>query len=252
MSRLNGKVALVTGSSSGIGRATAMRLAAEGAKVACLDVVEDANEKTVGQIREAGGTASAHVCNVADQASVQSAVAGAIDEHGGVDVLCNIAGIGKFANSHDQPLEEWNRIIAVNLTGTWLMCQAVLPRYLEQGHGVILNTASTAGVMGQPFSAAYCASKGGVALLTQALATEYIRRNIRVNAVAPGGIQTPIIKDFSQLPEGADFTLLQKITLPDNMWGEPEEVAGVFAFLASDEARYVNGSIYKIDGGLTC
>ena len=252
MSRLDGKVAIVTGASSGIGRATAMRLADEGAKVACFDLVEDANEKTVAQIREAGGTASAHVCNVADQASVQSAVTAAIDEFGAVDVLCNIAGIGKFANSHDQPLEDWDRIIAVNLTGTWLMCQAVLPRYLEQGYGVIVNTASTAGVMGQPFSAAYCASKGGVVLLTQALATEYIRRNIRVNAVAPGGIQTPIIKDFSQLPEGADFTLLQKITLPDNMWGEPEEVAGVFAFLASDEARYVNGSVYKIDGGLTC
>ena len=252
MSRLEGKVAIVTGASSGIGRATAIRLAQEGAKVACLDVVEDANEKTAGQIRETGGTASAHVCNVAVRASVQAAVDAAVAELGGVDVLCNIAGVGKFANSHDQPIEEWDRIIAVNLTGTWNMCQAVLPRYLEQGSGVIVNTASTAGVMGQPFSAAYCASKGGVVLLTQSLATEYLRRNIRVNAVAPGGIQTPIIKDFSQLPDDADFSLLQKITLPDNMWGEPEEVAGVFAFLASDEARYINGSVYKIDGGLTC
>ena len=252
MGRLDGKVAIVTGTSSGIGRATAVRLAQEGAKVACLDVVEDANEKTAGRVREVGGTAFAHVCNVADRDSVRAAVDAAVDELGGVHVLCNVAGIGKFANSHDQPIEEWDRIIAVNLTGTWNMCQAVLPRYLEQGGGVIVNTASTAGVMGQPFSAAYCASKGGVVLLTQALATEYIRRNIRVNAIAPGGIQTAIIKDFSELPEGADFTLLQKITLPDDQWGRPEEVAGVFAFLASDEARYVNGSVYKIDGGLTC
>ena len=252
MGRLNGKVAIVTGTSSGIGRATAMRLADEGAKVACLDLVEDANEKTAGQIREAGGTASAHVCNVAERASVRSAVDAAVAEHGGVHVLCNIAGVGKFANSHDQPIEEWDRIIGVNLTGTWNLCQAVLPRFLEQGGGAIVNTASTAGVMGQPFSAAYCASKGGVVLLTQSLASEYIRRNIRVNAVAPGGIQTAIIKDFTPLPEGADYTLLQKITLPDDQWGQPEEVAGLFAFLASDEARYVNGSIYKIDGGLTC
>lgn len=253
MGRLDGKIAVVTGTSSGIGRATAVRLAQEGAKVACLDVVEDVNEKTAAQIRESGGVASAHVCNVADRSSVQAAVAAATNEHGGgVDVLCNIAGIGKFANSHDQPIEEWDRIIAVNLTGTWNMCQAVLPSMLERNSGAIVNTASTAGVMGQPFSAAYCASKGGVVLLTQALATEYIRKNIRVNAVAPGGIQTAIIKDFSQLPEGADYTLLQKITLPDDQWGQPEEVAGLFAFLASDEARYVNGSIYKIDGGLTC
>jgi NAD(P)-dependent dehydrogenase (short-subunit alcohol dehydrogenase family) len=252
MGRLNGRVAIVTGTSSGIGRATALRLAAEGAKVACLDVVEDVNEKTAGQIREAGGTASAQVCNVADRASVQSAVEAATAELGPCDVLCNIAGVGKFANSADQPIEEWDRIIGVNLTGTWNMCQAVLPSMLERNTGVILNTASTAGVMGQPFSAAYCASKGGVVMLTQALATEYIRKNIRVNAVAPGGIQTAIIKDFTQLPEGADYTLLSKITLPDDQWGEPEEVAGLFAFLASDEARYINGSIYKIDGGLTC
>lgn len=251
MGRLNGRVAIVTGTSSGIGRATALRLAEDGAKVACLDVVEDVNEKTAGQIREAGGVASAQVCNVADRASVQSAVKAATDELGPCDVLCNIAGVGKFANSHDQPIEEWDRIIGVNLTGTWNMCQAVLPSMLERNTGVILNTASTAGVMGQPFSAAYCASKGGVVMLTQALATEYVRMNIRVNAVAPGGIQTAIIKDFTQLPEGADHTLLQKITLPDDQWGQPEEVAGLFAFLASDEARYINGSIYKIDGGLT-
>jgi NAD(P)-dependent dehydrogenase (short-subunit alcohol dehydrogenase family) len=252
MGRLNGKVAIVTGTSSGIGRATAVRLAEEGARVACLDLADDENEKTAVRIRESGGTASAHTCNVAEQASVQSAVGAAMAEHGGVDVLCNIAGIGKFANSHDQPLAEWDRIIAVNLTGTWLMCQAVLPHMLERNQGVILNTASTAGIMGQPFSAAYCASKGGVVLLTKALATEYVRKNLRFNAVAPGGIQTAIIKDFSTLPEGADFTLLQKITLPDDQWGQPEEVAGVFAFLASDEGRYVNGAVFTIDGGLTC
>lgn len=251
MGRLSGKTAVVTGTSSGIGRATALRLAEEGANVACLDVVEDANEKTVGQIREAGGTASAHVCNVADQASVRSAVGAAMEEYGGVDVLCNIAGVGKFANSHDQPLAEWDRIIAVNLTGTWNMCQAVLPHMLEKNSGAIVNTSSTAGIMGQPFSAAYCASKGGVSLLTKALATEYVRKNIRINAVAPGGIQTAIIKDFTELPEGADYTLLKKISLPDDQWGQPEEVAGLFAFLASDDARFVNGAIYTIDGGLT-
>ena len=251
MGQLEGKVAIVTGASSGIGRATALKLAEEGAAVACLDVVEDANEKTAGEIREKGGTASAHVCNVADPEGVKSAVGAAIAEHGDLDVVCNIAGIGKFANSHDQPFEEWQRIIAVNLTGTFLVTQAALSHLLKKNSGAVLNTASTAGIIGQPFSAAYCASKGGVALLTKALATEYITTRVRFNAVAPGGIQTPIINDFTQLPEGANPRLLAKISLPDNRFGQPEEVAGLFAFLASDAAAYINGAIYSIDGGLT-
>ena len=243
MGRLDGKVALVTGASSGIGRATAVRFASEGARVACADIAAEGAAQTA---KEIDGVALQ--CDVSDAASVASTVASTVDQLGQLDVVCNIAGIGKFAHTHESSLEEWDRIIGVNLTGTFLMCRAALPHLLGR-NGAIVNTASTAGIQGQPYSAAYCASKGGVALLTQALAWEYVARGVRVNAVAPGGIDTPIMKDFG-FPEGANPKLMAKMMTPLG-FGQPEEVAGVFAFLASDEARYITGSIYKIDGGMT-
>jgi NAD(P)-dependent dehydrogenase (short-subunit alcohol dehydrogenase family) len=246
--RFAGKVLVVTGASSGIGRATALRLGAEGGAVACLDVNAPAAEKTAAEIAEAGGRALAVACDVSDQPSVAAAMARVVAELGPPDVVCNIAGIGKFAHSHEVTLAEWDRIIAVNLTGTFLVSQAALPHLLERG-GAIVNTASTAGLMGQPYSAAYCASKGGVALLTRAMAYEYVDRGVRVNAVAPGGIETPIIDDFG-FPEGANRRLFGKIMSPMG-FGQPEEVAGLFAWLASDEARFVTGAIYTIDGGIT-
>jgi NAD(P)-dependent dehydrogenase (short-subunit alcohol dehydrogenase family) len=246
--RLAGKAAAVTGAASGIGQATAIRLATEGAVVACLDVAAEGAEKTAAAIAEAGGTASAWGCDVSDEASVGAAMAGVLGDLGRLDVLCNIAGIGKFAHSHEAPLSEWDRIIAVNLTGTFLMCRAALPALLDS-RGAIVNTASTAGLIGQPYSAAYCASKGGVVQLTKALAYEYIERGVRVNAVAPGGVDTPLMGAFG-FPEGSSKKLFYKIQTPMGFC-QPEEVAGVFAFLASDEARYMTGSIVTIDGGMT-
>jgi NAD(P)-dependent dehydrogenase (short-subunit alcohol dehydrogenase family) len=239
-------VALVTGAASGIGRATAIRIAEEGGSVACLDLAVDGAEKTAAEI---GGNAKAYACNVADEDSVKTVVAAAAADFGKLDVVCNIAGIGSFAHTTEMKKADWDRIIAVNLTGTFLVCQATIPHLLETG-GNIVNTASTAGKIGQPYSAAYCASKGGVRLLTQALAYEYIERGIRVNAVAPGGVQTPLIKDFG-FPEGANPKLFDKITSPMG-WCQPEEVAGLFAYLGSDEARYINGALFTIDGGMTC
>ena len=134
---------------------------------------------------------------------MRETVDAAVDDLGRPSVLVNCAGIGKFANAHDMAFEDWSRIIAVNLTGTFLMAQAVLPHLLEGG-GNIVNIASNAGLMGQPYSAAYCASKGGVVQLTRALAEEYLRRGVRVNCIAPGGMATPLQKSFRQLPEGAD------------------------------------------------
>jgi len=160
----------------------------------------------------------------------------------------NSAGIGKFAHSHELPFEDWSRIIGVNLTGTFLMAQATLP-YLLEGGGNIVNVASTAGLMGQPYSAPYCASKGGVVQLTRSLADEYLSRGVRVNAVAPGGMETPMLESF-QLPEGADPDKILKLMTPLGA-AKPEEVATVIAFLASEQGRYVTGSIYPIDGGLT-
>jgi NAD(P)-dependent dehydrogenase (short-subunit alcohol dehydrogenase family) len=249
MRRFEGRTALVTGAGSGLGRATAMRLAAEGASVACLDLVREAAAKTAAEIAAQGGAARSYQVDVADPVSVREAVAAAARDLGRPSVLVNCAGIGKFANSHEVPFEEWSRTIAVNLTGTFLMAQAVLP-YLLDGGGNIVNIASNAGLMGMPYSAAYCASKGGVIQLTKALADEYLRRRVRVNAVAPGGIATPLQDAFQQLPEGADPRALMKLRTPLGN-SQPEEVAALVAFVASDEGRYMTGAVLPIDGGLT-
>ena len=248
MNRFAGKIAVVTGAGSGVGRATCVRLAQEGAAVACLDVDQVAAEKTAAGIRATGGQARAYQVDVAQPESVRTAVDAAAKDLGRPSVLANCAGIGKFSRTHETPYEEWARIIAVNLTGTFLVSQAVL-RYMLEGGGTIVNVASNAGLMGQPYSAAYCASKGGVVNLTRALADEYIRRGIRVNAVAPGGINTPMQKAF-RLPDGAEFHEIAKLISPLGN-SEPEEIAGVIAFVASEEARYMTGTIVSIDGGLT-
>jgi NAD(P)-dependent dehydrogenase (short-subunit alcohol dehydrogenase family) len=250
--RYVGKVALVTGAGSGIGRATARRLGAEGAAVACLDVSEEAIEVVAGEINEeakaAGGRALALRCDVTDEANVAAVVARVSDEFGDITNLCNIAGVGGFSHTPDQSLDGWNKILSVNLTGTFLMCRAVLPSMLETG-GAIVNTVSTAGIIGQPYSAAYCASKGGVKMLTKALAVEYMARGIRVNGVAPGGVDTPIIHNFGP-PDDADFTLIQRLMTPIG-FAFPHEIAGAFAYLGSNEAAYVTGAILSIDGAIT-
>ena len=167
---------------------------------------------------------------------------------GAPNVLCNIAGIGNFAHTVDLPFDDWQHVIAVNLTGTFLMCQAVLPHLLDNG-GNIVNTASNAGLQGLAYSAAYCASKGGVVQLTRALAIEYWKSEIRVNAVAPGGVDTPLSRAFT-MPEGADMSFMSKMMTPRGM-AEPDDLASLFAYVASDEARYMTGAIVSMDAGLT-
>src|SRR5262249_22205206 len=186
MDRFNGKIAIVTGAGSGIAQGTARRLASEGANVACLDIDETAVQKTAVSIVESGGAATAYQCNVSQPDDVQKTVSAVASDLGAPNVLCNIAGVGNFAHTTALPFDEWQPVLGVNLTGTFLMCQAVLPHILENG-GNIVNTASNAGLQGLAYSAAYCASKGGVVQLTRALAIEYWKQGIRVNAVAPGG-----------------------------------------------------------------
>jgi NAD(P)-dependent dehydrogenase (short-subunit alcohol dehydrogenase family) len=247
--RFQGRTAVVTGAASGLGQAVAIRLGGEGAAVACLDVAASGAQETAAAIGAAGGTARAYQVDVSDPDAVRATVAAGIKDLGRPSVLINCAGVGQFANTHEMPFADWSRIIGVNLTGTFLMAQAVLPALLDGG-GNIVNIASSAGLMGVAYSAAYGASKGGVIQFTRALADEYLGRGVRVNAVAPGAMDTPIQASFMELPDGADLTKLNKLLSPLG-FATPEEVAALVAFVASDDGRYMTGSILTIDGGLT-
>jgi NAD(P)-dependent dehydrogenase (short-subunit alcohol dehydrogenase family) len=247
MNRFEGKRVIVTGAASGIGQASAQRMAAEGAHVACLDLQAEGAELTAKGIRDEGGEAFAVECNVADPASVGDAVGDAVDRFGGLDSLCNIAGILHFDHTHELALERWNQVLAVNLTGTFLMVQAALPALLEGEGGNIVNMASTAGLAGHPWTAAYSASKGGVLALTYTLAVEYGKQGLRANAVCPGAVATPMHAVF-KLPEGADAKLIHRIEPLDQFRG-PDKAASVVAFLASDDAAHINGEKIRVDGG---
>jgi meso-butanediol dehydrogenase/(S,S)-butanediol dehydrogenase/diacetyl reductase len=249
MRRFEDKVVLVTGAASGIGKATAQRFGQEGAHVACADRNVEGANATAAAIREAGGDAFGLACDVAQKESAFGAVAQTVERYGRLNVLASVAGVGGFARTIDETMEHWNLLIAVNLTGTFLMCQAALPHILES-KGNIVVTASTAGIKSHPYAAAYCASKGGVVMLTRALAVEYARKGIRINCVCPGGVDTPIIQQFSLPPGGAPAQLMRIAPIMDRM-GAPAEIAGSIAYLASDDATYVNGSIFVVDGAMT-
>jgi meso-butanediol dehydrogenase/(S,S)-butanediol dehydrogenase/diacetyl reductase len=248
MSRFEGKAALVTGAASGIGRATAERLGAEGADVLCTDVDAAGLEQTCETIRKCGCRARARVFDVSDAEACRAAVAAGVAELGRLDALCNVAGIGIYGHASDLSPEQWNRVIGVNLSGTFFMSQAALPHLLDT-RGAIVNVASSAGLVGVAYAAAYCASKGGVVQLTRSMAVEHAHRGLRVNCVCPGGVDTPLTRAFRP-PEGARRELLMRMALVPAL-GAPAEIAGAIAYLASDEARYVNGAALAIDGGQT-
>jgi len=234
MQRLLDRVALVSGAASGIGAAVAVRLAAEGASVVASDLHAPA-----------GGV----VMDVTDPASVAGAVAEVLDRHGRLDIVANVAGIGIARRIGEFSLEEWNRVLQVNLTGTFLVSQAALPSLIES-RGAIVNMASVAGVRATPYNAAYCASKGGVIMLTKSMALELAGAGVRINAVCPASVDTPFLRGF-ELPEGADLRLLARSTSPMGRLIDPAEVAACVAYLASPDAATVSGTTIVIDGAST-
>ncbi|MEV8443408.1 SDR family NAD(P)-dependent oxidoreductase [Actinosynnema sp. NPDC051121] len=253
MQRFDGRTALVTGGASGIGQATALRLLAEGATVVAADVSADGLEKTAAQAAEAGagGRLATAVLDISDERAVQEVVTGAVATLGGLDVLVNAAGMLRGAHTHDCSLELWNRVISVNLTGTFLVTRAALPSLLATGRGVVVNFSSTSASFAHPFMAAYSASKGGVESFTHSIAQEYSKQGLRAVSVAPGSISSGITNGIGDLvPADIDWSLLGKLTpaLGQGFAG-PEAVAGVVAMLASDDGAFITGTEIRIDGG---
>jgi NAD(P)-dependent dehydrogenase (short-subunit alcohol dehydrogenase family) len=243
--RFDGKVALVTGAGSGIGRAVTQRLASEGAAVLAVDVDEARLRDT--QATVPGGVSIA-AADVSDPAACARAVATCVGELGGLDVLGNVAGIMHSDHVTNVTVEQYRRVMGVNLDAYFFLAQAAVPHLLERG-GNIVNIASNAGLQGVPYAAVYSMSKGGVVQLTRSLAVEFIKTPLRVNAIAPAGTATNIAVGV-HFPSDRDAELARRMAGYRGM-AQPEEVAALFAFLASDEARSVTGAVYTIDNGIT-
>jgi NAD(P)-dependent dehydrogenase (short-subunit alcohol dehydrogenase family) len=240
------KGVVVTGAASGIGRATAGHLAALGARVVVSDIDEDGGKAVVEEIRSAGGTAEFVACDVSDEDSVDRLVTRSVAVLGGLDLAVNNAGIGhEPGDLHELPVADWDRVMSVDLRGTFLCMRAELKVMAGAGHGGIVNMASNAGVKNAPGMAAYTAAKHGVVGLTKNAALRYARRNIRVNAVCPGTIATPGIAAF---PE--EMQRQWGDMIPMGRIGTPEEVARSVAFLLSDESSFLTGISLLVDGGL--
>jgi NAD(P)-dependent dehydrogenase (short-subunit alcohol dehydrogenase family) len=246
ISRFSGKSICITGAASGLGRSVALRVAEEGASVFGLDLDVAGLSETAGLVKARGGHMGSRSCDVTDRADCQAGIAAALETFGRLDSQINCAGINRFSRFLDISSEEWRRILEVNLTGTFHACQAALPALLETS-GNIVNIASTAGFLGQSYTVAYAASKGGVVQLTRSLAVEYGKTALRVNAVAPGGIDTPMNEDLGMTDE-MEWSMIERYAGLRGM-AQADEIASVVAFLASDEAKWVHGAIVACDGG---
>jgi NAD(P)-dependent dehydrogenase (short-subunit alcohol dehydrogenase family) len=243
--RFDGKVALITGAGSGMGRAITVRLTEEGASVFAVDIDADRLDETKGLV---SGTVSLRAADVSDPQTCADLVAETVAEFGRLDVLGNVAGIYLAGHMVDMTVEQYRRVMGVNLDGCFFLAQAAIPHLLET-NGNIVNIASNSALQGVPYSVAYSMTKGGVVQLTRSLAVEYLKRPLRVNAIAPAGTNTNIAAN-AQFPPDMDVDLYTRMAGLRGM-AEPEEVAALFAFLASDEARSITGSIYTLDNGLT-
>jgi len=258
MQRFEGRRVLITGAGSGIGQATTLRLLAEGGSVFGVDVSADGLAET--SARAAKDSVAGHgpderlttaVMDVSDEAAVQDVVPRAVSGLGGLDVLVNAAGIIRGAHTHECGLDLWNHVLAVNLTGTFLVTRQALPALLASGHGVIVNFSSTSASFAHPYMAAYAASKGGIESFTHSIALEYSRQGLRAACVAPGGIATGLTRGIaSHMPTDIDPALFAKLRPALGQgYGPPESVAAVVAMLASDDGVFITGTEIRIDGG---
>jgi NAD(P)-dependent dehydrogenase (short-subunit alcohol dehydrogenase family) len=249
MDEIQDAVTIVTGGSSGIGHSAALRFAEEGSNVVVADVDTDDGEETVQEIEEMGGDALFVETDVSDQDDVEAMVETTVDMYGGLDYAFNNAGIeGEASAAHDQPMGNWEQVIDVNLKGVFMGMKAQIPAMLDSGGGAIVNTASIAGVVGFPELSPYVASKHGVIGLTKTAALEYSGEGVRVNAICPGVIDTPMVERSSEEMDNMDQVIA---ATPMSRLGAPEEIGDAAVWLCSEDASFVTGEAMVIDGGYT-
>ncbi len=251
MTRLNGKIALVTGAGRGIGEGIATRFAQEGATVGILDIDETLVMQTVTRIQQIGGKAVALICDLTQPPQVKDTIKTFNDSAGNIDIVMNNAAIMPSGRLHETPIEDWDAAFMVNVRGAYLVNTAVIPQMLEVGQGSIIHMASITGVRGLPGIAAYSATKGALIALTRAMSTDYASLGIRVNSVSPGTIDSPMLHNFLAEQSNPQAFREQFDTMhPIGRVGTIDEVAQVCVFLASDDSSFVTGSNYEVDGGL--
>jgi len=247
MKRFEGKNVVITGAAAGIGQATAERIAEEGGNVALIDINAEGLSATKQACEGHGAKVWTYECNVTDGHGVKKVIDQAAEDMGGFDTLIHCAGILRTYHTHEMTFEQWHQIIDINLNGTFYVNQAALQHLLKNRFSSLVNCSSTSALGSHPWMAAYAASKGGILSMTRALYQEYVKQGLRANCVVPGGIATSLHGDF-KAPEGADMELL-KGAMPFVGFAKPRHAASVIAFLASDDARYINGTEIRADGG---
>jgi len=252
MKRFANKKVFISGGATGIGEVAVLLFAQQGAIVTIFDRDIENGEKCLQKILDGGGRGIFISGNLIYPEEIEKAIDQSLKTYGGIDILINNAGVESPYSVHEMPIEEWDRVMAVNLRGMYLMAKAVIPIMKKSGGGAIVNTASISGLLGWPISAAYCASKGGVIQLTKQMAVDYAQDNIRVNCIAPGTTLTPLIERIFQQesePEKAKQQISQMHPL--GRFAQPEEIAQAILFLASEDASFITGAVLPVDGGYT-